>query len=352
MHSIHERRGATFGEINGREVVLHYGAPADEYAAARSAASLFDLSCRQMLRLTGEDRVSFLQGMVTNDVKKLPEWATAYAALLTTKGAMVADARILRRPGDLLLDVEPGYARPAKTFLEKYVISEEVEISDCTQELGLLRLIGPKVPLAIDDAWGPGIPEPAENRIERVEFEGEPVWIIGSDVWKGLGVDLLTTRAKLPALLEWLLERGAASGLHPAGFDALEILRVEAGVPRLGQDMDEHTIPLEANLVRAISYDKGCYIGQEVIARATFRGHVNRKLTGLVLGTELPPPRAELSRGDKKVGWITSAVRSPSKERVIALGYVHRDSLEPGTALEVAGYPAGAVVRALPFAPQ
>jgi folate-binding protein YgfZ len=138
-------------------------------------------------------------------------------------------------------------------------------------------------------------------------------------------------------------------GLRPAGFDALEILRVEEGIPRFGQDMDERTIPMEANLEAAINYDKGCYIGQEVIARATYRGHVNKKLCGLILGDALPSAGAALRRGDKSVGWMTSAVQSPGVGKAIALGYVQRDSLEPGTRLEVEGYPEGAVIHALPF---
>jgi folate-binding protein YgfZ len=113
--------------------------------------------------------------------------------------------------------------------------------------------------------------------------------------------------------------------------------------------MDERTIPMEANLEAAISYDKGCYLGQEVIARATFRGHVNKKLCGLVLGGALPSARAELRRGDKSVGWITSGVQSPGMGKAIALGTVQRDSLEPGTRLEVEGYPEGAITHALPF---
>jgi folate-binding protein YgfZ len=138
--------------------------------------------------------------------------------------------------------------------------------------------------------------------------------------------------------------------MKPLGFEALEQLRVEAGVPRYGQDMVDTTIPLEANLASAISYNKGCYIGQEVIARATFRGHMNRKLAGLLLGDADAAPGTELKVGDRKVGWITSVVRSPLKGQRVALGYVHRDFLEPGTQLTLGAGPASATVSALPFA--
>jgi folate-binding protein YgfZ len=133
------------------------------------------------------------------------------------------------------------------------------------------------------------------------------------------------------------------------GQDVLEVLRVEAGWPRYGQDMVDTTIPLEANLTHAISYNKGCYIGQEVIARATFRGHMNRKLAGLLLGATEATPGTELKKDGKKVGWLTSVVDSPRKAQRVALGYVHRDSLEPGTELTLAEGPATARVAPLPF---
>ena len=128
----------------------------------------------------------------------------------------------------------------------------------------------------------------------------------------------------------------------------LEVLRVEAGVPLFGADLTETTIPLEANLDRAIALNKGCYVGQEVIARATYRGHMNRKLAGLLLGAGAPVPGTELQLAGKKVGWVTSVVSSALRGQNVALGYVHKDSLAPGTALDLAGG-GTATVAALPF---
>src|SRR5712692_2604230 len=290
LHSIHQRRRASFGEIHGRELVKEYGSPRDEYAAARLAASLFDLSYHQILRLTGPDRAGFLHGMVTNEIKRLADGATTYAALLSSKGAMVSDARILKRPSDLLLDVEPGYSEAVRSFLQKYIISEDVEVSDVTAELALLRVMGPQAAAILQATWGPQVPLPGDNRGQPIGDDGG-IWLLRRAPWGDRCVDLLVPRGQLEEAYERLLERGGPLGMKPAGFDALEILRVEEGIPRFGQDMDERTIPLEANLEAAISYDKGCYIGQEVIARATFRGHVNKKLIGLVLGGELPSPR-------------------------------------------------------------
>ncbi|MGQ0506437.1 MAG: CAF17-like 4Fe-4S cluster assembly/insertion protein YgfZ [Myxococcaceae bacterium] len=311
----------------------------NELEWVRSQAALFDAAGREFLRVTGPDRASFLHGMVTNEVNKLPPGHATYAALLTNKGAMVGDARLWNLGDDILLDVEPGYGAKVKAGLEKYLISEDAEIHDITSELSLLWLGGPKTPSLFPTV-------PTLNTFVATQVGGATVKVIGSALIEKHAVELLVPSAQKQEVVDAI----TTLGFQPIHFDTLEALRIEAGVPRFGQDMDETTIPLEANLIRAIDYNKGCYIGQEVIARATFRGHMNRKLTGLVLN-EMPAPRAELRREEKKVGWITSAVKLPDRTDIIALGYVHRDSLEPGTSLEVAGSNDKATVHALPFRP-
>ncbi len=350
LHSLHHARRATFSALQGREVVSAYDDPQEEHAAARLSACLFDFSFRETLRLTGEDRASFLNGMVTNDVKRLAEGDIAYAAMATAKGALVADMRILRRSNDLLLDLEPGFAPVVEEFLKKYLVSEDVEISNASADFALLRALGPEVHRVVAAAFGHETTLPAPDRFVRIEIDSHPAWLIGFQLGTNRGVDVLVSRDRLAAVFEKMVHAGEPLALRLGGFDAFEMLRVEAGVPRFPQDMDEHTLPLEATLERAISYEKGCYIGQEVIARATFRGHVNRKLTGLVFAATQPPTRAELRKDGKRVGFVTSAVCPPGRPAVIGLGYVHRESLEAGTRLEVADYPPGAIVHALPFA--
>lgn len=319
----------------------------DEYRAARASGGLRDLSDREVLRITGEDRVSFLHGMVTNDVNRLPEGGVCYAAMLTPKGAMVADARIWRRAGDLLVETEPGAGPRVRDFLEKHLISEDAEIQDAGSELAVVGVIGPRSGDWLRAALGMDTPE--AGRFQPLEPEGTWVAVTSSLLAGVTGFDLLVPRASLSRWLERLMASGRALGASPLSRETWEVLRVEAGVPRFGQDMEESTIPLEANLQRAISYDKGCYIGQEVIARATFRGHMNRKLTGLLVGEHAAAPGTELRKGDKKVGWLTSVAHSPAKAQLIALGYVHRDCLEPGTKLDLGGPGGEAVVHPLPF---
>lgn len=341
LHERHAARNARFSDVGGAEVVSAFGPVSDEYQAARTSAVLVDRSYRELLRVTGEDRVSFLHGMVTNDVQGLSAGQTTYAALLTAKGAMVADARLWRREEDVLLDVEPGHGAKVRDALDKYLISEDAELHDATGEFGLLSLFGPRA--------GEVVSPVAVGRFEARELAGAQVWVTGSALTGLPGVDVLVPVAQLGAVYEALLRAGDGVGLREAGFEALEILRVEAGVPRYAADMDDKTIPLEANLEHALHYKKGCYIGQEVIARATFRGHMNRKLMGLALQSPPSAPRAELRVGDRRVGWITSVVQSPQRG-LIALGYVHRDFLSPGTQLEVADGSAPVTVTPLPFA--
>jgi folate-binding protein YgfZ len=320
--------------------VAHFGDAGAEYRAAREACALFDSSGRDVLRVTGEDRVSFLQGMVTNDVAGLPERGVAYAAMLTAKGAMVSDAWILKRRDDVLLDTEPGFGAKASEFLNKYLISEDAEIHDAHGELAILSLLGPTAEAALKETLG--LEAPSSNVAVEGSWNGVAVWALPPAL--APGVDVLVPRTELERVYSAL-----AAKARPIGFEACEVLRVEAGIPRYGQDLVETTIPLEANLERAIHYNKGCYIGQEVIARATFRGHVNRKLTGLLLGDKPVEVGAELERGGKKVGWVTSTVRSEKKGEHVALAYVHRDSLEAGTELQLSGAQRSVRVHALPF---
>jgi len=293
-----------------------------EYAAATQGAAWADLSAREHLDVTGPDRVSFLQGMVTNDVEKLAEGQSLYAAMLTPKGAMVADVRVFKAPQVLWLDLEPRLGAKALEFLNKYLISEEAELA-ATEARAMVSLLGPGAQASLDKLG--------------------PLALASMPALLGHGFDVLVPREKFQQV------EAALSSAQRLSAATYEVLRVEAGVPKYFADLVETTIPLEANLEHAIHYQKGCYIGQEVIARATHRGHMNRKLCGLLLGDGEPEAKTELFKAGKKVGWLTSVARSPKKQQVVALGYVHRDAMAPGEQLEVGAGPLRATVAALPF---
>ena len=294
------------------------------YEAARAAAAWVDLSARDVFRLEGSERVEFLQGMCTNDVAGLAPGGSLWAAFLTAKGAMVGDGRVLRRADDLVVDTEPGMGAPVREFLERHLISEDAALVP-GDDLAVLAVVGPRRDAVVATL-------PPEQVLARL------VGFLAAET------ALLVPKAAMPRLRDAL---GTTPELSAGAYD---VLRVEEGVPRFGADMTDATIPLEANLQRALHFQKGCYVGQEVIARATYRGHMNRKLVGLLLGDAAPPKGDELRKGDRKVGWVTSVVRSPARGQQVALGYVHRDHQAPGTELDLASG-GRAVVAALPLAP-
>ena len=300
----------------------------------KQSAGLVDFSAREQVRVTGEDRASFIHGMVTQEVNGLPENAWTYAALCTAKGAMVADTRILKLPGELLLDTEPGYGAKVREQLEKYLISEDAELSEVNQDRAVLAVIGPSAAEAVSKLQG-ALPKGSEI----ASLPGD-ILALSHGLYGVPTYELYVPRAAVA-------EVKARLAIPECGMDAFELLRIEAGVGRMGVDMLDTTIPLEANLDRGISYNKGCYIGQEVIARATFRGHVNKKLTGLKFDAALPPSGAELRKNGKVIGRVTSVIDSPVHGR-IGLGYVHRTLLDPNTELEVPEL-TKAVVVSLPF---
>ena len=353
LHAHHARLHARFGDVGGREVVLHYGAledarRAEEEAAMRVGVAVVDLSARQVVRVTGPDRLSFLHGLLTQDVEGTAASGVRYAALLTAKGGMVADRQLVRREEDVLLLVEPGLAASVMAHLQRYLISEEAELSDASADFGQLALVGPRAWALAKRLFGlPGETPPAALALAG-GIEHQAVLVLPSALLLP-GVDLLVSTAGLEPIFTALMDTGDEEGLVPGGWEALEVLRVERGIPRYGPDMDERTLPMEANLERALHYQKGCYLGQEVIARATFRGHVNKRLVGLLLGNAHPAPRTELFWGERKVGFVTSVVPSQRLGQRVALGYVHRDALAPGTTLQLAGGAGQATVHALPF---
>jgi folate-binding protein YgfZ len=310
LHELHASSGARFGELSGRELVASFSTPEREDEAARRGAALVDASYRDLLRIAGEDHLRFLQGMVTQDVLALQVGAAAPAALCTAKGALVADGELVRRADDVLFDLDAGSGARAKAALERFLVADDVELSDARPLWATLELFGPRARELADKA-GDG-------------------FAIDMRLGALVGVRLYVPRLALGSAWGALRTAGAV----PVGFDAREAWRIEAGVARFGQDMDEQTLPLEANLERAISYTKGCYVGQEVVARATYRGHVNWKLGALSLGPEPLPVGTELTRQGKRVGHLTSVARSILRGEIVALARLHRDALGPGTVLD------------------
>lgn len=383
------------------------------------------------MKVTGAERVGWLQGLLTNDVAALSIGAGCYAAWLTPQGRMITDVRVLDRGDHLLLDLPGDRTAAVLERLDGFIITEDVTLEDVTARLARLGLHGPRAwatlasvvdlpstsstpsgapagdaalepaatALPTDEggaapdgdnpsstgsastdaastgaaASGPATAALAEHASLTATFQGQPLLIAGSRDTGQPGVDIYIASEQAAALRAALL----AAGAEEVEAEAWEARRIEAGRPRFGADMTEDTIPLEANLEqRAISFTKGCYVGQEIIIRVTHRGggRVARRLVGLApdpdapdagrlaestRGVERPAPSGAVPAagtlvfsGERQIGHVTSAAFSPSLGHWIAMAYLHRDFVSPGTAVRVGGEAdaaAGAHVSELPF---
>lgn len=390
LREFHQSLGARFAALNEAEVVAHYGDVLAEHTALYASAGILDFSFRGRLCLTGADRMRFLHGQITNDVKRLRVGEGGYAALTTAKGRMQSDLNVFVLPDELLLDCEPGYAATVAARLEKYIVADDVQVVDVAPLYGLLTVQGPKSeavvraidlftalpanPLAstkVHDATLGEIHLMNHARLQppggifglRGQAEPDSALAGGPKAPSPLratgavhsGFDLFVPTDSLGAVADKLLAAAKSIGGRAVGWSAFEIARIEAGIPRFGADMDETNLPQECGIeAGAISYTKGCYIGQEVLNRIHSMGHVNRELRGLRLADELPslPAKGDkLFQGDKEIGHITSAVRSPRLDANLALGYVRREAGAVGTELKVHGRsgPTDASIVALPF---
>jgi len=353
LHGVHESLGADFGESGEWLVPESYGDRPGEYEAARNRVSIADLSDRGKLRLGGKDHLKFLQGMLTNDVIKLEEGKGMYAAILTVKGRMVSDMRVYREKDSVLLDLEPGLNAKVGELLKKFRLSYKATIDDLTESTGLLSIHGPGAPDLLGEVIGEKNLPVNEFDHVRASVAGREVTVIKIRRTGEEGYDIYALTDGLADVWGLLMEKGNDFGIKPAGRGALEILRIEAGIPVYGIDMDDDTIPIEAGIWDALNFEKGCYVGQEVIARIKWRGHVNRHLLGFISdGDKVPETGSEVFLGEKKIGRVTSGAFSPVLGKPIALGYIRREFKEPGTRVEIRS-PDGSIehaeVAALPF---
>ena len=323
--------------------------PAAVVRATRSAAGLFEPE-RGLLEVEGRDRLRWLDGMLSADVAALeegPQRSGAYALFLTPKGRIVADLHVLQLGDALWLDL-PREATPAvQQRLERYVVSEDVTLRDRSDDWGRLCVEGPGAAAVLEAAGEPRVGELGRDAWLGARL-GEVDVRLAAYGWSGgPGYQIFVARPALPGLREWLAEAGAVHGLVVGDLGALEILRVEAGIPRLGAELDEEVLPAEAGLTeRAISFDKGCYVGQEIVARLDARGRVQHHLVGLRFDSAARVGES-LHAEQREVGEVTSACVSPHAG-AIGLGYVRREFAEPGTPLRAES--GAAWVSALPFA--
>lgn len=347
----HTTYGAVMTDDRGIELPERFTDPLEEYRAVREKAGLIDLGFRTQIKMTGEDRVSFLQGMISNDVKSLTPGSGCPATLLTEQGRIVADLRVYVFEQFLLLDVDARIKEKLIEALSRFIIADDVEMEDLAETQTVISMQGLLSSQVLTSA---GVPLTLAKEFQHGEAKiaGASICVVRVSDSGEEGYEIFVPSELAPRVWQTLLEVGSALGIRPVGLTALNMLRIEAGIPWYGLDMDERRIVLEIGLDQAISFKKGCYLGQEVVERASARGHVNRKLCGLIIqGDELPVSGDKLFHDTQEVGWVTSVARSPRLGHPIALGYVRREQLAEGTQLRIdrQGTPVIAKVTTLPF---
>ncbi|MCL4809312.1 MAG: hypothetical protein KJ062_16220 [Thermoanaerobaculia bacterium] len=318
-------------------------------SALRTRSVAADLSGRGSLFVTGPDCAGLLHGLVTNDVKRLAAGEGAHAALLTPKGKMRAELAVLRTAeAELVLDCEPSLAGPLAAILAGYVPFSRSTLEDRTAATGVVHVEGPAA-AGVLAASGFEVPPGAPFSHVLTGAAGVPVRVVRVSRAGEEGFDLRTARDSAGKVLDLLGARGA----EPADASVLEAGRIEAGIPRWGAELDETVLPNEAWLERtAISYTKGCYLGQETVARLKTYGHVNRHLVALLLPSGCAAgPGDAVRAGGETVGRVTSAVDSPVRGRRVALAFVKREHEAPGTklAVDTPSGPAEGAVAAVPL---
>lgn len=341
-------RGAAFDGFHGLTLPAHFGDTGREWRAASAGAGVCTAGFRTLIAATGEDRVAFLQGMLTNDVKALAAGQGLYAAFLTQQGKVVSDMRVYAEAERLLLDVVTWRAEALLEGLQRFLVADDVELV-AAEDQPLFCVEGPLARAVVGEALGlTDLPTAPYSHV-WMTFEGARLLVVAASEAERSGLLLCGPVASAPALFDACVEAGA----QPLGMRALDVLRVESGVPWAGVDMDETTLIMETGRSAALSFTKGCYLGQEVVERIAARGHVNRSLTGLVIdGDALPAHRARLLAEEHEVGYVTSAVRSEALERPIALAMVQNKYSAPGgrVAIDTGSGITSATVAPPPFA--
>lgn len=314
-----------------------------QFSALRSGAGVYDLDSRSKISLRGDDRVRWLNGMVTNNVRDLATGHGLYAFLLNPQGHIQGDLYAYNRGDSITVDVEQSQLERILAIFDRYIIMDDVEVTTLTDVTGV-GIAGPKCGEVLRAA-GIVVPELEPLQFEDVTWRDTPVTLVRGDNPRVPSYELWVKRDNASALKNSLLDAGATA-VSPA---AQELLRIASGIPRYGQDIRERDLPQETEQARALHFSKGCYIGQEIVERIRSRGNVHRKFTGFEIAGELPVAGSKIALDGKDVGEITGAASLPLdlSERKVALGYIRREAGTPGKKVLIGGREA--IVSELPF---
>jgi folate-binding protein YgfZ len=316
-----------------------------EFRTLISGCGIYDLNSRVKIALTGEDRVRWLNGMVTNNVRDLPACHGVYAFLLNPQGRIQGDLYAFNRSINLLVDADVSQAAKILEIFDRYIIMDDVEVANVSNEFTAIKVIGPKARATLAGA-GVAAPELDALQFTDVSCRDINLTLLRSDAFAVDSFELWIAPSARQAVWDALLQSAA----KPVGAEAVELLRIASGVPIYGQDIRERDLPQETEQARALNFSKGCYIGQEIVERIRSRGSVHRMFTGFLVDGPVPEAGTKIQSEGKDVGEITSSAGIPARgtERNVALGYIRREAAAQGVALNATN--AKLVVSPVPFA--
>jgi folate-binding protein YgfZ len=321
-----------------------------EYSAVRdSGAGLIDQSLRGRILVSGSEAVMFLNGLITNDMKTLAVNSWMPAAFANVQGRLLAAVRIAHRADGFLIDTESATRETVITLLDRFTLAGDFHLQDLTAETAMFSVQGRGAPEIISRVFGEEAANVERQKIVNAQLNDATVTVIRATHTAEDGFDLFVEANNSSTFHDALTGAGAV----PISDATFETLRIEAGVPLYGIDMDENNVVTETNMDDAVSFTKGCYLGQEIIVRIKHRGHVAKKLSGIVLADSTPVARNSkiISSDGKEIGRVTSSTFSPRLDRAIALGYLKYDYLAAGTEVKVvaADRETGGAVAELPL---
>jgi len=356
LHAHHQALGAAFETIGEWEIPAHYGDPIAEHLAVRNGLGIADLSLRGKIQVTGEDRVTWLQSIISNDILPLKPGQGLYSTFMTHKGKMLSYFRVYMLEDSVMVeDVGEIGGFTFQTFRKFLLYGTKAKMNNCLETWGILLVSGRAAGTLIQDTFDLDVTNlPSLSSILH-PIGSHHALIVKTEETGELDFEILTPVGALSAAWDQLWAAGKSMGLRAFGTTARESLRVEAGIPKAGPDLNENIVPPEANLEgKAFSLTKGCYPGQEVVARMDTYGSVKRRLVGLVIETPdalVPPEGTKIYNEDRELGWVSSAVHSPTLKKTIAFGFPLRDFAKPDTELtvDIEGQRHRAVVQTLPF---
>ena len=345
--TLHERlaaAGAQLAPYRGAEAPVSFGDTASEFRALVEGAAVYDMSWQAKLVLSGEDRVRWLNGMVTNNVRDLALNHGNYSFVLSPQGRNLGDLVAYNRGDYLLVTTDREQAPKLKDLFDHYIIMDDVEVEDISDKLGAIGLAGPKAAPLLGGI-GIDVSQLVPGEVSNLVWQDAGISIARSVLTLMDGYEIWSTAENLDRIWDALADAGAM----PTGTEALELYRIARGVPRYGIDLRERDLPQETGQQHVLNFAKGCYVGQEIVERIRSRGSVHRMFAGLEVEGDPPAAGDKTTAGGKDVGEVTSAARVPfpAGRRSLALGYIRREFADPGTEVNVREQTA--VVSSLPF---